>query len=110
MRLSTKNALTLLTIGALVSSCGAREPEPSAAEDVVYYDATGTVVQVLEDHVRIDHDEIPDFMDAMTMSFEVKDQVLVQDLEPGMDVRFRVAVLDREVYIDQIEHDERTRK
>lgn len=105
-----RKSLTLVTLAALLSSCGSSQPEPSAAEEVVYYDATGTVVEVLEDHVRIDHDEIPGFMDAMTMSFEVKDQVLVQDLEPGMDVRFRVAVLDREVYIDQIERAEGTRK
>ena len=63
-----------------------------------------------EDHVKIEHDEIPGFMNAMTMNFEVRDPSLLQDLEPGMEVRFRVAVADRDVHIDQIERGERAGK
>ena len=98
--------LTVLSgLLALLSACGPGGSEPT------YYDGVGTIITVInEDHVKIEHDAIPDFMDAMTMNFEVEDPFLLQDLEPGMDVRFRVAVVDRDVYIDQIERGVRAGK
>jgi len=43
------------------------------------------------------------------MSFELKDPSLVDGLEVGMDVKFRLAVADRSVSIVQIEPGERPR-
>ncbi len=120
-----KVLLTVLSLLALLSACGPggadaveeSSPPPSsettaeASSEPIYYDAVGTIITIInEDHVKIEHDEIPGFMNAMTMNFEVKDPSLLQDLEPGMDVRFRVAVVDRDVYIDQIERGERAGK
>ncbi len=119
-----KALLTVLSLLALLSACGPggsdaveeSSPPPSsettaeASSELTYYDAVGTITAIHENHVSIDHDEIPGFMNAMTMNFEVKvsgDPSLLQDLEQGMDVRFRVAVVDREVKIDQIERGER---
>ena len=109
MRFSIRKLLTLVMVAVLLSSCGSREQEPSEAEGVAYYDATGTVVEVLQDHVRIDHDEIPGFMGAMTMSFEVADAALLVGVKPGMDVSFRVAVSGRSAVIDRIGAGERPR-
>ena len=106
----------LLGLLALLSTCGPGGSE--AVEEIstppsseTYYDGVGTIITVInENHVKIEHDEIPGFMNAMTMNFEVKDASLLQNLEPGMDVRFRVAVADRDVHIDQIERGERAGK
>ncbi len=106
----------LLGLLALLPACGrggsdAVEESSSPPTSEIYYDAVGTIITIInEDHVKIEHDEIPGFMDAMTMNFEVKDPSLLHNLEPGMEVRFRVAVADRDVHIDQIERGERTRK
>lgn len=40
--------------------------------------------------VTIDHEEIPGFMGAMTMTFEVKDPGLLEGLDAGAEVDFRV--------------------
>ncbi|GMR23886.1 MAG: hypothetical protein BMS9Abin37_2362 [Acidobacteriota bacterium] len=101
---------------ALLSACGrgdsdAVEESSSPPSSETYYEGTGTIITIInEDHLKIEHDEIPGFMDAMTMNFEVKDPSLLQDLEPNMDVRFRVAVAERDVHIDQIERGERAGK
>ena len=58
---------------------------------------------------QIEHDVIPGFMVAMTMNFEVADHSLLEGVEPGMDVSFRVAVADRSAVIDRIEPGERPR-
>jgi protein SCO1/2 len=103
--------LALLT---LLVACGSQAPQPSqdaekaAMDDVTFYEGTGTVTEILEDHVRIEHDAIPGFMDAMTMSFEVADPSLL-GVKPGMDVTFRVAVAGRAAVIDRIEPGERPR-
>jgi Cu/Ag efflux protein CusF len=104
-----------LTPFLLLLACGSQAPEPSpeastgATGDVTFYEGTGTVTELLEDHVRIEHDEIRGFMDAMTMSFEVADPALLERLEAGMDVKFRVAVSGRSAVIDRIDPGERPR-
>ena len=115
----------LLGLLALLSTCGPggseavaeSSPPPSsettseASSEPMYYDTAGTIITIInEDHVKIEHDEIPGFMKAMTMNFEVKDPSLLHNQEPGMEVRFRVAVADRDVHIDQIERGERALK
>jgi protein SCO1/2 len=44
------------------------------------------------DHVTLDHGAIPGFMEAMTMSFPVKDAAILSGLEQGMRVKFRIEV------------------
>ena len=119
-----KVVLAAVSLLALLSACGTARPDtdkesstPPGSEttaesssEPTYNDALGTITAIHERHVSIDHDEIPGFMNAMTMSFEVNDPSLLQDLAPGMEVRFRIAVMDREVYIDQIERSERAGK
>ena len=40
--------------------------------------------------VTIDHEEIPGFMKAMTMTFQVSDSRLLSGVEPGQEVEFDV--------------------
>ena len=61
-------------------------------DDVTFYEGTGTVTELLEDHVRIEHDAIPGFMDAMTMGYRVEPPSLLEGLKSGDKVRFTIDV------------------
>ena len=67
------------------------------------YEATGTIVSIEGEHVLIDHQDIPGFMDAMTMTFPVEDPALLEGLEEGDRVRFRIVVNGASYEIDRIE-------
>lgn len=66
--------------------------------------AKGVVIEVMpaEKQVRIKHDEIPGYMQAMTMPFDVKDTNELADLAPGDPVSFRVIIANNYGWIDQI--------
>src|SRR5882724_3270372 len=59
-------------------------------------------VKPAEKTVEIKHEEIPGYMPAMTMPFEVKDTNDLAGLEPGDSVSFRMLVTETEGWIDQI--------
>ena len=70
------------------------------------YDVTGRVegVDAEREQVRIAHDEIPGFMPAMTMSFDVASPAALEAAQPGDRVRFtllrsatRLSITDLEV-------------
>lgn len=68
------------------------------------FQVKGVVVEVMprEKSVKIKHQEVPGYMPAMTMPFDVKDTNELADLEPGDPVSFRLIVTDTEGWIDQI--------
>ncbi len=70
-----------------LASCGPRE-----ARGPKVHEGLGTIVALESDHVTLDHEDIPGFMKAMTMSFPVKDSSILPDFEEGMRVRFRIEV------------------
>ena len=72
-----------LLAGALALACGARS-------DV--HEAIGVVQEVdLESkQVVVDHEDIPGLMPAMVMSFDVGDPALLETLEPGQRIRFKL--------------------
>jgi protein SCO1/2 len=56
-----------------------------------------------ENTIRISHEDIPDYMDAMTMDFPLADPAAAEGLEPGTKIRFRLTD-DAEGYrVDRIE-------
>ncbi len=105
------SALWLATLGCLlvVASCS-RAPEPLADPSVsvktnpIIYQVKGVVTELSPEAnaVRIKHEEIPGFMAAMTMSFEVRDTNELAGLEAGDHVTFRMLVTDDDGWIDQI--------
>ncbi len=52
--------------------------------------------------VRIKHETIPDYMEAMTMPFSVKDKKELAGLESGQEILFRLVVTDDDSWIDEI--------
>jgi protein SCO1 len=52
--------------------------------------------------VTIEHEKIPDYMDAMTMDFEVRNTNELNGLQTNDYIAFRMTVTDKEGWIDQI--------
>ncbi|HTL55344.1 MAG TPA: SCO family protein [Candidatus Limnocylindrales bacterium] len=101
-------ALLLLVALGLTVSCEKRPESPTTdnrASTQQVFQVKGLVVAVKprEKAVEIKHEEIPGYMPAMTMPFDVKDTNALAELEPGQRVSFRLLVTDTEGWIDHIQ-------
>src|SRR5258706_16330688 len=102
----------LLVAGLLgVSGCGRAPQAPLKSEAVTppnthqkIFEVKGVVIAVKpkEKSIEIKHEEIPGYMPAMTMPFDVKNTKELAGLQPGDSVLFRMLVTDTEGWIDQI--------
>src|SRR5712691_2632684 len=102
----------LLVAGLLeVSGCG-RAPEASLHGEAVtppsihqkIFEVKGVVIAVKprEKSIEIKHEEIPGYMPAMTMPFDVRNTNELAGLQPGDSVSFRMLVTDTEGGSDEI--------
>ena len=103
MKHTRLSLIMMLVLAAALAACGQEAsedaPAPAAeeqAEPPQQYEAVGVVVSFLAEkkYVNISHETIPDFMDAMTMPFEVKDSTLLRGLQEGDSITFRFTVAD----------------
>jgi Cu/Ag efflux protein CusF len=88
MRILLRSSLAVVFCFALgLTSC-------SKATDAKHYDARGIIRSFTPDHrmVEIEHEDVGDYMPAMTMTFEVQDPKTTADLKVGDAVSFRLAV------------------
>ena len=111
-----KRWFCFLSLGLLlfVTSCDRKSPESapsatpaasaSADTNTQVFQVNGAVVEVLpaEKSVRIRHEEIPGYMPAMTMPFDVRDTNELAGLQAGDAVTFRLTVTEQDGWIDQI--------
>jgi protein SCO1 len=76
----------------------------SANTTTQIFQVKGLVVEVTpaEKTIRIRHDEIPGYMEPMTMVFDVRDTNELAGLEAGHTVAFRMLVTEKDGWIDQI--------
>ena len=94
----------------LVSSCTRGEAtngettHPAATNGLTTYAVTGVVhkVMVQEKSATIAHQEIPGYMEAMTMDFSVTNAAELSGLQPGDVVTFRMSVTADDGWIDRI--------
>jgi protein SCO1/2 len=95
----------------LCNSCGrapdtgARRPaSASPGTNLQIFQAQGVVKAIKPDGktVEIRHNEITNYMPAMTMPFEAKDPKELAGLKPGDAVAFRLSVTEKDEWIDQI--------
>lgn len=86
--------LLVAFLGSALIGCRQRE---------IYY-VKGVVeeVKVERQHVRIQHEEIPNYMAAMSMIFDVRDTNELTGLTPGDTVSFRLIVLKDDAWIDRV--------
>ena len=85
---------------ALIAAAGcAKRPET-----VKRYALSGKVVStdVKASRLRVDHKAIPGFMEAMIMSFPVKDAASLQSLAPGDEISADVVVAGRDFWLENI--------
>ena len=94
--------------GLFLTACNRRPESPartaSPSTNQQSFQVKGVVISVktLEKTVEIKHEEIPGYMPAMTMPFEVRDTNELAGLQSGDSVAFRMLVTDTEGWIDQI--------
>jgi len=95
--------LALCLVG--LSACADSATNSVAATNKLQtYQVKGVVVALGEDGktVKIKHEEIPSYMAAMTMEFEVRGTNELRGLAAGDSVAFRMLVTEDDGWIDQI--------
>ncbi len=98
MRVKTISMVTALLL--LLSSCGSRE-EKNKSTDLVTFPLRGEVVGLdpVKMRMTIAHEEIPNYMKAMTMPFKIKDSTLFIGVAVGDTVEGTLAVSRTESWI-----------
>lgn len=105
--------IATLVLLSTVVSCERKAPAPTPQTNnppatsitaTQVFQVNGVIVEVkpAEKSVRIRHEEVPNYMPAMTMSFDVLDTNELAALSPGDAVAFRMTVTDTTGWIDQI--------
>lgn len=97
-------------MAGLLAACD-RKPVVTPAQGSIptptqqVFQVAGTVIELLpaDKSVRIKHEAIPGYMDAMTMPFEARDTNELASLEAGDQVKFRLTVTETDGWIDQIQ-------
>jgi protein SCO1/2 len=84
----------LLLLQLCLSSCGSKPEAPAASGSAKEYEIKGKVVSVNKsDHkVTIDHEEIPGYMEKMTMEFNLYDDWVYSELAPGVIIQATLVV------------------
>ncbi len=96
-------ALVLLSL-ILCGLPAMAQQAPDSPTNQEIHAASGVVVEVnpSEKKVTIQHGDIPGYMQAMTMPFDVKDTNELNGLAPGDPVSFRLIIANNYGWIDQI--------
>ena len=93
----------------LVSGCSQKPSSSSffvpASTNVQTFEVKGVITRLYSDNksVEIRHEEVTNYMPAMTMSFGVKDPKELSGLKTNDSVSFRLSVTDTDSWIDQIQ-------
>ena len=103
--------LTALVLAVASLSCGQDtktvakgSTQPAATTNPHVYQVKGVIREVLpaKKKVKIAHEDIPGYMEAMTMMLDVRDARELAGLQPGDNVTFRMLVTDDDGWIDQL--------
>ena len=78
----------------LFTACQKTETPPPASAEAKRYNLKGKVVAVdrAKKMATIDHEAIPEFMEAMTMNFPIREDWVWDDLTPGAEIRGELVV------------------
>ncbi|MFW5973509.1 MAG: SCO family protein [Bacteroidota bacterium] len=105
--------LVLITIGLFTGCSGnVAEGEPSVPDETVAasdasttYDVRGRIVEIRDGGATlvVDHEEIPGYMEAMTMPFEVGDSEEVDGVDVGDAISFTYVDMAGGMWIEGIE-------
>jgi protein SCO1 len=92
---------------AVLTACGpSQSAKQSEAKDasVKRYNLTGRVISIDKSthSVNVDGDEIPGFMAAMTMPYQVKDAGVLEKLSPGDKIKAEIVMGNEGAYLENI--------
>lgn len=84
-----KLALFFICAIFFITSCQTPSKKPVASENAKRYPLKGKVISVdkVKQKATIDHEKIPDFMEAMTMSFPIYDNDVLGTLNKGDEIK-----------------------
>jgi Cu/Ag efflux protein CusF len=104
MMIEQKRVVLQLLAVVLVVMTGCGRKEKGESKPVDYHHLRGQVVALepTSSLITIAHEKIPNFMEAMTMPFSVKDSALFRGVEVGDSVRGVVAIQRPEVWLDSL--------
>jgi protein SCO1/2 len=94
--------LVLVVLFLGVNGCGRQEKGENRPAN--YHHLRGQVVALepASSLITIAHEKIPNFMEAMTMPFSVKDSALFRGVEVGDSVLGVVAIRKPEIWLDSL--------
>lgn len=104
-RRTARLLFALALVSALAAaSCGGGTGRGDQVPAVRRYHLKGKVVQVdkAQQHLVIDHEEIPGFMGAMTMPYPVADAATLERVSPGDQVTAEVVVGDNQIRLENV--------
>ena len=96
----------ILTIGCNESSDGLISSSSNSAKNIKQaFEVKGIVRKISENEntIHIEHEEIPNYMGAMTMPFLVRDKNVFEIIRRGDEIKFELNVTDKESWIEQID-------
>jgi protein SCO1 len=101
---ASSSAARLLFALALILSLSAAACRGTSQSQVRRYHLKGTVVQVdkSQQHLVVNHEEIPGFMAAMAMPYPVVDARSLDELSPGDQITADVVVGPSEIQLENI--------
>ncbi len=87
-----RSSILIISVISLIlpaAGCRSTQPDQTVQPVVRRYQLTGRVesIDFERNRVTINHEEIKDYMDAMTMSFAVKDEKILRRLKSGDRIR-----------------------
>jgi Cu(I)/Ag(I) efflux system protein CusF len=88
--LRNNRQIILLATLFLLTFCGASCNKKSSVPAI--HEGTGVIEEVNKDEatIQINHEEIKDYMPAMSMPYKVKDKALLEQIKTGDKVAFTV--------------------
>src|SRR5688572_24165953 len=101
------NGIVLTLIGLVVVLCGCSKPQEQVQTTTKtnhIFQVRGILKSIKEDGKTaiIQHETIPDYMDAMTMPLDVKNTNEFKGLKAGDAISFRMIVTEDDGWIEQL--------
>jgi protein SCO1/2 len=94
--------VTLAAVAALASACGSRIGGQTASAQARRLPLRGVVVSLDGDRVTVSHDAIPGYMDAMTMSFALRDRNAAAHADAGALIAATLVVEGDRSWLDDV--------
>lgn len=90
-----------LAILSAMGGCG-QKTEPVATRKRYPVDGKVVALDKIKKQITVEHQEIPDFMPAMAMTYEVKDPKEMESLEPGDKIHCDLILIGSDRWLQKI--------